>query len=269
MSRRTLLASAGALALTGTALAADLPSRAPPPVYLPPPPVFTWTGVYIGGQIGYAWANDPSDVVFVPPLAPPPPPPPPPPPIGNPFGYRPQGVIGGAHIGYNLQIQQWVIGLEGSVDGTSLSRSVFEPVSGFTFGTRSDVQGSIRGRAGIAFDRVLLYATGGVAFAGITDNYTDVTGVVTGSPGATSSFSKTRVGWTVGGGLEYAVTNNWSVRAEYRYSDFGRYTDFPFAAFVPAGGTLFVRHHLTENQVQAGFSYKFDSWTPAPVVAKY
>jgi outer membrane immunogenic protein len=268
MLRGTLLASVGAMALTGAALAADLPSRGPPPVFLAPPPVFTWTGVYLGGQIGYAWANDPSDVVF---FAPPPPPLPPitPPTIGNPFGYSPQGVIGGAHIGYNLQIQQWVIGLEGSVDGTSLSRSVFEPVSGFTVGTRSDVQGSIRGRAGIAFDRVLLYATGGVAFAGITDNYTDVTGVVTGSPGATSSFSKTRVGWTVGGGLEYAVTNNWSVRAEYRYSDFGRYTDFPLAAFVPAGGTLFVRHHLTENQVQAGFSYKFDWLAPAPVVAKY
>src|ERR1700724_1297419 len=280
MSRRILLASAGAMVLAGRAFAADLPSRAPPPVFLPPPPVFTWTGVYLGGQIGYAWANDPSDVVFSAPPPPPPPPapppprrPPPPPPtasppsIGNPFGYSPQGVIGGAHIGYNLQIQQWVIGLEGSVDGTSLSRSVFEPVSGFTVGTRSDVQGSIRGRAGIAFDRVLLYATGGVAFASITDNYTDTTGAITGSPGASSSFSKTRVGWTVGGGLEYAVTNNWSLRAEYRYSDFGRYTDFPFTAFTAE--LEIVRHHLTENQVQAGFSYKFDSLAPAPVVAKY
>jgi outer membrane immunogenic protein len=262
MLRRILLASAGAMALAGAALAADLPSRAPPPVYLPPPPVFTWTGPYLGGQIGYAWGNDPANVVFFIP-----PPPPPPPPV-DPFG-SPQGVIGGAHVGYNLQIDQWVVGLEGSVDGTSLSSSAFDPGSGLTVGFRSDIQGSIRGRAGIAFDRVLLYATGGVAFAGITDNYTDVTGVVTGLPGATSSFSHTRVGWTVGGGLEYAVTNNWSVRAEYRYSDFGHYTDFPFVGLLPAGGTLSVQHHFTENQVQAGFSYKFDSWTPAPVVAKY
>ena len=60
MVRRTLLASAGAMALTGAAFAADLPSRTPPPVFLPPPPLFTLTGLYLGGQIGYAWANDPS-----------------------------------------------------------------------------------------------------------------------------------------------------------------------------------------------------------------
>ena len=77
---------------------------------------------------------------------------------------------------------------------------------------------------------------------------------------------KTRSGWTVGGGLEYAITNNWSVRAEYRYSDFGGFNDFSAKALFP---NSFVRHHLTENQVQAGFSYKFDSFAPAPVVAKY
>ena len=86
-----------------------------------------------------------------------------------------------------------------------------------------------------------------------------------------SDISKTRVGWTVGGGLEYAVTNNWSVRAEYRYSDFGRYTDFPFSG-VPIAPAVFQAtsgHHLTENQVQVGFSYKFDTWPPSPLVAKY
>ena len=62
MYRKFLLASVGALALTGSAaLAADLPSRAPPPVYLPPPPIFTWTGIYVGGQIGYAWASGNND----------------------------------------------------------------------------------------------------------------------------------------------------------------------------------------------------------------
>ena len=58
MYRKFLLASVGALALTGSAaLAADLPSRAPPPVYLPPAPIFTWTGIYVGGQVGYAWTS--------------------------------------------------------------------------------------------------------------------------------------------------------------------------------------------------------------------
>jgi outer membrane immunogenic protein len=58
MFSRILMASIGAIALAGTGFAADLPSRAPPPVYVPPAPIFTWTGVYIGGQIGYAWGND-------------------------------------------------------------------------------------------------------------------------------------------------------------------------------------------------------------------
>jgi outer membrane immunogenic protein len=171
-------------------------------------------------------------------------------------------VIGGAHVGYNLQIARWVVGLEGAVDGTSLSKSVVlagAPV--LTVGGRADIQGSIRARVGIAFDRVLLYATGGAAFAGVTNNYT------LGAPFfLAEGISKTRTGWTVGGGIAYAVTNNWSIRAEYRYSDFGRYSDFPFStlASVPL-----AKHRLTENQVQAGITYKFDSWGPGPVVAKY
>jgi len=253
MFGRIILASAGAMAIAGSAFAADLPSRAAPPPYLPPVPVFTWTGLYVGGQIGYAWGRDNADFTTLNPAAP-----------FLSVSYSPQGVIGGAHAGYDLQISQWVIGLEGSVDGTSLRHGVpFDPCCPpMQGGTRADVQGSIRARAGIAFDRVLLYGTGGAAFTGITNNYS------LGAPFFVSEgISKTRAGWTVGGGLEYAVTSNWSVRAEYRYSDFGGFTDFPFAAV--AGGPLSVQHHLTENQVQAGFSYKFDSWAPGPVVAKY
>ena len=135
-----------------------------------------------------------------------------------------------------------------------------------TVTSRVDVQGSIRARAGIAFDRALIYATGGAAFTGITNSFSAF------APGLgfiSDSFSKTRAGWTVGGGIEYAVTNNWSVRAEYRFADFGHFTDFPFAAVLPAGVVVTSQHHLTENQVQVGFSYKFDTLAPAPVVAKY
>jgi outer membrane immunogenic protein len=248
MRRQILLASAGAIAIAGSASAADL---RPPPVYLPPPPIFTWSGIYIGGQVGYAWGSDPIDEVdtvfdhnaF--------------------FNDKPNGVIGGAHLGYNLQIAQWVVGLEGSVDGTSLhgTRTSAGPLP-VTMSTRPDVQGSIRGRVGVAFDRVLIYGTGGAAFSGITNNYS------LGFPSFLSeSDTKTRTGWTVGGGLEYAVTNNWSIRAEYRYSDFGRSPDFPFSSIT--FGNVSFTHHLTESQVQAGFSYKFTPFAPAPVVAKY
>ncbi|SFK10043.1 outer membrane protein [Methylocapsa palsarum] len=268
MLRKLLMASAGAVALATSAMAADLPSRAPPPVYVPPVPIFTWTGVYVGGQIGYGWGTANGS-------------------LGDYFGdfisastsYN--GVIGGAHVGYNLQLNQFVIGLEGDVDGTSMSKSgthFFTPYGGLAQGSTSfnvshSVEGSIRGRLGYAWDRVLVYATGGVAFAGFNGNAcSNFNTIDTGEFfGGCASNSGTRVGWTVGGGLEYAVTNNWSVRAEYRYSDFGHATQYANSWDFPTLGALgaYVNRHFTENRVQVGFSYKFDLAPPAPVVAKY
>ncbi|MGH6853736.1 MAG: outer membrane protein, partial [Methylocella sp.] len=181
--------------------------------------------------------------------------------INSSVGGTPSGVIGGAHVGYNLQYHQWVAGLEGTVDGSSLT-GTRTSATGVTMSTRTETQGSIRARIGVAFDRVLIYGTGGAAFAGFDDNYS------IGAPFFLSEQdSKTRTGWTVGGGLEYAVTNNWSIGAEYRYSDFGRSPDYPFAPLTL--GTVSFTHHLTESQVQARFSYKFSSWAPPPIVAKY
>jgi outer membrane immunogenic protein len=261
MRRQILLASVGAIAIAGSAFAAE-----PPPVYVPPPPIFTWTGLYLGGQIGYAWARDNGDIINpapgIPGL---------PSSIFLPFTLNPNGVIGGAHAGYNLQIPGWnwfsssgvVIGLEGDVDGTSLSRTrvagAFPPFFQPSLEAQATVQGSIRARLGIAWDRLLVYATGGAVFADFTTDYNTL------PLGGLDQITSTRSGWTVGGGLEYAFTNNWSLRAEYRYSDFGNRNDFPLALLAGS----FVRHHLTENQVQAGFSYKFTPFVPAPVVAKY
>ena len=119
MLRQILMASVGAIAIAiaGSALAAE------PPVYTPPPPpIFTWSGLYLGVQIGYAWGSDPVDEVDV--IAP----------VANNafFNLKPNGVLGGAHVGYNLQFSNWnwfsssgvVIGLEGSVDGSSLSGTI-------------------------------------------------------------------------------------------------------------------------------------------------
>jgi outer membrane immunogenic protein len=266
MSHITSLACAGAFAaaaaFSGTAFAAE---PAPPPP--PPVPVFTWTGLYVGGQIGYAWGHDPvvwsgisNDNDFA---------------TGT-FSYAPQGVIGGAHVGYNLQYTPWLVfGLEGSVDGTSLSHTLAVPVNDFvgdtpgilTSTSQASVQGSLRGRIGIAFDRLLVYGTGGVAVTNPNTTIVDTTGFFTGVPGTNATFTNTRAGWTAGGGIEYAVTDNWWVRAEYRYSNFGRTTDFPFTGLLPSPGNfVFLQHHLTENQVQVGFSYRFDWTIPAPVV---
>jgi outer membrane immunogenic protein len=279
MSYKASLACAGAFAaaatLAGSAFAAE-PAPAPPP-----PPPFTWTGIYLGGQIGYAWGNDDifynaydplTGVVF------------------NPSAFNvpivsssPSGVIGGAHIGFNYQIDKplggFVIGLEGSVDGASLRNSVTTGFAAFggssvSASTNTDIQGSIRGRFGIAWDRLLAYATGGVAFSGFNTNYSFIGNTSAALPGGpffgTNSFSNTRVGWTAGGGIDYAVTNNWSVFAEYRYTSFGTVgnTWLDTAVFTTApglaGGSLFSNRTLSQNQVQVGFSYKFDTSLPAP-----
>src|ERR1700726_3938275 len=129
MLRCTLLASAGAMALTGAALAADLPSRAPPPVYLPPPPIFTWTGLYVGLNAGGTWSNSntvntaTADLFGNPALV-----------GGVPFGVasaalatrsvpaKIDGFIGGGQIGYNWQLtNSWVFGLEADIQGVAAS----------------------------------------------------------------------------------------------------------------------------------------------------
>lgn len=255
MLRKYLLATAAAIAALGPALAADLPLPPPPP---PPVPIFTWTGIYAGAQIGYTWARDNTNFTTLDPDRP-----------FFPANTAPSGVIGGAHIGYNLQINQWLLGLEGSVDGTSKRQSIFQAgTPGFlhavhpdlTVRTGADIEGSIRLRLGVAWNQLLIYATGGVAFAGLRNDYT------LGPFLLTESISRTRAGWTVGGGIQYALTNNWSARVEYRYSDFGSYNDFPFAILA---SLPIARHTLTQNQVQVGVSYKFDPFLAAPVVAKY
>ncbi len=224
---RKFLLPAAALAAAAPAFAADM---APPPVYPPAVPLFTWNGLYLGNQLGYGWGTDTLTVS----------------PFGFGTNFSPNGIVGGGHVGYNFQFNQFVGGLEGDVEGTGIDRS-FSP-GGVLYSTSIPVQGSIRGRLGVAFDRALLYATGGAEFAGFDTS-------VNGFPGY-DQHSTTRTGWTIGGGIEYAVTNNWSVRAEYRYADFGHFSDATPNTF---GFWSFVNHHETENAVRAGFSYKFNS----------
>jgi outer membrane immunogenic protein len=243
---RKLLMTSALVCIAGTsALAADLPNRKSEPMYEPPPPpAFTWTGVYIGGQVGYQWGNT-SPTAFGPGGA-----------VAGLPGTGESGIVGGAHVGYNLQVSQFVFGLEGDVDGSSYNGG--NGTGLVAYSTREPIEASIRGRIGYAWDRVLFYGTGGAAFGDFHDLYT--------GPGGTDSIWTTRVGWTAGGGVEYAITNNWSVRAEYRYSDFGRITE-PLAVSLP--GTSVSRRE-TDNRVQVGFSYKFDMFAPpGSVLAKY
>ncbi|HLH10287.1 MAG TPA: outer membrane protein [Methylovirgula sp.] len=253
---RKLIAAAAFCAASSAALAADLPTTKGPPVFTPPPtPIFTWTGFYIGGQVGYAFGNSNANYAVTGNG-----------PVVTSTSFHRDGVIGGGHAGYNWQFggpQSFVIGIEGDINGTSANGSV--PVAGVgafpggTAGARSLLEGSIRGRVGYAFDRVLIYGTGGVAFADFKNSYATAIGL--------DNPYHSSVGWTVGGGIEYAIDSNWSVRAEYRYSDFTRYSE----NLINSTGTAFDgRYHETEQQAQAGFSYRFDfAPPPTPVVAKY
>ncbi|MEW6438609.1 MAG: outer membrane protein [Pseudomonadota bacterium] len=247
---RYILSAAGVLLFavgTTSVLAADLPSEKGPPVYTPAPPVFSWTGAYVGGQIGIQWGDtswdryDPTDTIF----------------IDSEFPYRTNGVVGGGHIGYNYQVNQFVFGVEGDVEGTNFNGNGTSNGNNWANTIRSNIEASIRARAGIAFDQLLFYVTGGGAYANFHTTAQNPPGIFY----ASDDFD--RIGWTAGGGLEYAIDSNWSVRAEDRFTEFGHHTFFT--------GTENIHQGLWDNRVEAGFSYKFGEPPPPapPVVAKY
>ena len=238
---RTLLAGTIlAVAATSGASAADLPRRTQPaaaPVYAPP--IFTWTGFYAGLNAGanindnrYAWR-----------------------PFFNSNGQSGLGFTGGAQIGYNWQMGALVLGLETDINYRGASRS-----DGAGFGgsnASSGYFGTVRGRLGYAFDRLLIYGTGGLAY-GDANFPTSVVGVdAFGVPRAFygSNNAGTRLGWTLGAGAEYALSQNWSIKAEYLYVDLGRsnvgYVDA--LSGVPVVATARNRDHV----VRMGVNYRF------------
>ena len=243
---KRVLATSFACTFCTLALAADLPSRQPPPPE--PPPVFSWTGFYMGGQVGYAFGHDATSYT----------------PAG--FGSTsPDGVIGGVHAGYDWQVpgptaQGIVVGLEGDIElssfhgGSGLAGP--GPLTGGTADARAEVFGSLRGRLGYAIDRVLIYATGGLAFTSFRNQTWSTAGV--------DGDWVDKGGWTVGGGAEYAIDPHWSVRAEYRFDDYGGFGE---NLANSAGGIYDARHRETVQRVEAGFSYRFSSSGPEAVPA--
>ena len=216
-----------------------------------------WTGFYIGGQAGYVYGDNHGAYNFSTPSG-----------VGGSgaLSHDAQGVIFGGHVGYNRQFDNFVAGFEGSVDGTSLIRRETIGASDANGGqgsltslVQSDIQGAVRARAGYAFGQLLPFLAGGVAIGsfGTQSDFASSNGALGSYDGfATKGLQwTTRVGWTVGGGVEWAVNNNWSIRGEYRYSDFGNLADAPYVALP---GTFYSGgRHLDQNQVQFGFSYKF------------
>ena len=256
-----------AILLSTAAFAADLPARRAPSTYAPPP-AFTWTGLYAGFQLGYEFGTSNAVAASTAGAG-----------VLDAVNSRKDGLIGGGHVGYLFSTQSLpvlggltgsngafgigtagVIGIEADVDASSPRANNFLPVTGVSDSVKEGVQGSIRGRLGVAFDRALIYATGGVAFGGLDSSDT--------APGiATDQFSQVKTGYTVGGGVEYAFTNTISARVEYRYTDFGSFTN---NLANSAGGLVNVTHRETNNRVQAGVSVKFEPFSAStPVVARY
>jgi outer membrane immunogenic protein len=206
-----------------SAFAADLPTRkGPPPAPYAPPPIFTWTGFYLGVNGGGGWASlRHNDGVF----------------------RGPSGGLGGVTAGYNYQIGQFVAGLEGDFDwGDISSRRTLDPAGSFGKINMSEFA-TARARLGVAFDRALLYVTGGYAGAEVHSRLLDAT---------TATFTSDdswRNGYVVGAGLEYAFTQNVSAKAEYLFSQVGGTT---LATPTYAGRT-----GLDISLVRAGINYRF------------
>jgi outer membrane immunogenic protein len=260
MLRKILMTAVAASAMVGSAYAADLPSRkAPPMAYVPPVPIFTWTGFYVGVNAGGAFRanNNNNNNAFFP---------------GAPFAFANNGngnnarFIGGGQAGVNWQINQFVLGVEG--DGQVLVGNNNNNGNNFfgfgNNGNNTRFLGTVRGRGGIAFDRLLVYGTGGVAFGtGPTINNFNPF-LVGAGPFFTNANNGNnwRVGYAVGAGVEYAFLNNWSVKVEYLYTDLGRTNN---NNFFLANNNLRERNHI----IRAGLNYHFNWFAPAPVVARY
>jgi outer membrane immunogenic protein len=200
--------------------------------------------------------------------------------------------LGGVQAGYNWQIDRFVWGIEGDIQitgergGVTICPAVPGACgTGFVFGTANYSLpwfGTLRGRAGVAWDRVLFYATGGLAVGEIKADYTDgFVGLPSLAPFAIGSRSSTRIGWVAGGGIECAIDNNWSIKAEYLHVDLGSVNQSVTATTSVSLGTFFgspiiltqtlngaFRTHLTDDIVRVGVNYKF-GWTPPPAVTKY
>ncbi|MGO4571512.1 outer membrane protein [Microvirga sp. 2TAF3] len=259
----SLLAGTAALAIAASAAqAADLPSRRAPAPIIAAVPVFTWTGFYLGVNAGAGWQNQNDRTVFIPGATP---------------GFGPGGAtiistnnndvgfVGGAQAGYNYQIGSFVVGLEADIQGTSFggnNRTAFVTgtvPAGFIAASRDnglDWFGTVRARAGVAFDRALIYATGGFAYGGGGDN-NNFNGLV--------NSNDTRTGWVVGGGVEYAFTNNLTAGVEGLYVNLGRSGNNGVVGTLANGTPVFVAgvDNRRDNDfavVRAKLNYKFSTY---------
>lgn len=213
------IASAVSILASSAAGAADIPTKALPysaPIYGP-----VWSGFYAGVNAGYGWAT-----------------------FDNDFGTdKMKGFIGGGQLGYNWQLNSFVLGVEGDIQYSAQKRSETATIGGITITGEEKIPwfATARGRLGYAFDNVMIYGTGGVAWTNFKASVSAL--------GATVSTETTKAGWTAGGGVEWMVLPRWSVKAEYLYIDAGT-TTLEVAGASASG-------KLKDNIARLGVNYHF------------
>jgi outer membrane immunogenic protein len=229
----------------------------------PPAPVVVdpWAGWYAGVNIGGSFGKARDTTSFgAPPV------------LFASTSSNLNGVIGGGQLGYNWRSNNWLFGLEADIQGSSERGTATTTALGGDcsviavapcVGSLSDQEklpwfGTVRGRLGVlASPTWLFYVTGGLAYGGIKSIETVTTpgGGLTPAGTAVSNSSTTRIGWTVGGGIEGVVSGNWTGKIEYLYMDFGTFnnTYTGVAPFTP----VFVSTHVTDNILRVGLNYHF------------
>jgi outer membrane immunogenic protein len=234
--------------LAGHAMAADMPTKSPIKSPMDRSDAFSWTGLYIGGHVGYGWGD--KEWTQVDPKRN----------DANSFGVS--GVVAGAQVGYDHQIGAWVFGVEGQwswsdINGDRRDSNPETLLCNTNFACNTDIKwiATATGRLGYAVGPALLYVKGGGAW--VREDHRFIV-VATGSDLA--SAHETRSGWTVGGGLEYRLDHNWSTKIEYNYIDFGdKRLSFANLGSVSIG--IDQQIHL----VKVGINYRFGG----PAAAKY
>jgi outer membrane immunogenic protein len=275
-SKLILSAAVAIFGFASVVYAADLPVKALP--YNAAAPVSSWTGFYVGGNVGYSWGK--GDAGFNQPSSP----------SGLPVSISGSqnldGIIGGGQIGYNWQVDKsWVFGLEADFQGSGEkgSNSFSVPyASGFgpqslngAFSSNILSFGTVRGRAALLVSpSMLLYVTGGLAYGKIsTSGFVTNTLVQFANSCACGFFSfdgsANKVGWTLGAGVEGAIPNtgNWTWKVEYLYIDFGTVSGNGVqSGFLGAPFPYSWSTKVTDNIARAGVNYHFGG---GPVVARY
>ncbi|MFG1214223.1 outer membrane protein [Xanthobacter flavus] len=229
---RARISAASFACLLAVSVGAPHGALAAPPVEQP---AFSWTGVTVGLDVGYAWAQaSGNDCNWARTTCPA-------------YSTGADGILGGVYVAFNWQVDHIVLGIEGDIEGSAVTgTSTFSsPFASYLFGHEVDEnwQGSLRARLGYAFDRTLVYVTGGVAYADVFNNVWRL-------GKSFHAYGETRPGWTVGAGVEQALSDHFTARLEYRYTGFD-------SSENSVGTNSTLLQDLNQQAVRMGIGYKF------------